>query len=138
MVFNFRCVTGSGNSSGARCIGKNNPNISSTSALEQHLPCSYCMIVVERGNLALLHFDIYTGPDRMERFVTEIEKLAKHFYHQKRKFRCFRRRAPQRDTWLMCWICCLDFNNDNENVVDHCNFSGQFIGYAHSECKVER
>ena len=28
----------------------NNATISSTSALEQHLPCNYCMIVVERNN----------------------------------------------------------------------------------------
>ena len=39
---------------------KNNPTISSTSTLEQHLPCSYCMIVVERDNPEPLHFDIYT------------------------------------------------------------------------------
>ena len=27
-------------------MAKNNPTISSTSTIEQHLPCSYCMIVV--------------------------------------------------------------------------------------------
>ena len=29
---------------------ENNPTISSTSTLEQNLPCSYCMIVIERDN----------------------------------------------------------------------------------------
>ena len=117
---------------------KNNPTISSTSALEQHLPCSYCMIVVERNNPEPLHFDIYTGPDCMERFVTKIEKLAKHFYRQKRKFPCFLGTAPPRDTWSKCWICNVDFNNDAEKVLDHCHFNGQFIGYAHSECNLKR
>ena len=39
-------------------LAKNNPTISSTSTLEQHLPCNYCMIVVERDNSEALHFDI--------------------------------------------------------------------------------
>ena len=37
------------------------------------------MIVVERDNPEPLHFDIYTGSDCMERFVTKKEKLAKNF-----------------------------------------------------------
>ena len=117
---------------------RSNPTISSSSALEQHLPCSYCMIVVERNNPEQLHFDIYTGPDCMERFVTKIEKLAIHFYRQKRKFPCFLGTAPPRDTWSKCWICNVDFNNDAEKVLDHCHFNGKFIGYAHSECNLKR
>ena len=128
----------------ARCLeslivpvatAKNNPTISSTSTLEQHLPCSFCMIVVERDNPEPLHFDIYTGTDCMERFVTKIEKLAKIFYQQKRKFPCFLGTAPPRDTWSKCWICNVDFNNDNEKVF---HFNGKFIGYAHSACKLNR
>ena len=96
------------------------------------------MIVVERDNSEPLHFDIYTGPDCMERFVTKIEKLAKYFYQQKWKFPCFLGTAPPRDTWSKCWICNVDFNNDNEKVLDHCHYNGQFIGYAHSACKLNR
>ena len=96
------------------------------------------MIVVERNNPEPLHFDLYTGPDCMERFVTKIEKLAKHFYRQKRKFPCFLGTAPPRDTWSKFWICNVDFNNDAEKVLDHCHFNGQFIGYAHSECNLRR
>ena len=117
---------------------KNNPTISSTSTLEQHLPCSYCLIVAERDNSEPLHYDIHTGPDCMERFVTKIEKLSKYFYQQKRKFPSFLGTAPPRDAWSKCWICNVDFNNDNEKVLDHCHYNGQFIGYAHSACKLNR
>ena len=41
---------------------KNHPNVSSTHALEKHLPCSYCLMVIERENPEHIHFDIYTGP----------------------------------------------------------------------------
>ena len=74
----------------------------------------------------------------MERCVTKIEKLAKHFYYEKRKFPCFLGTAPPRDTRSKCWICNVDFNNDTEKVLDHCHFNGQFIGYAHSECNLKR
>ena len=96
------------------------------------------MIVVERDNPEPLHFDIYTGPDCMERFVTKIEKLAKYFYKQKRNFPRFLETTPPRDTWSKCWICNFDFNIDNEKVLDHSYFNGPFIGYAHCECKLKR
>ena len=46
--------------------------------------------------------------------------------------------TPPRDTWSKCWICNVDFNIDNEKVLDHSYFNGLFIGYAHSECKLKR
>ena len=117
---------------------KDNPTISSTSTIEQHLPCSYSMIVVERDNPEPLYFDIYTGPDCMERYVTKIEKLAKNFYKQKRNLPRFLGTSPPRDTWSKCWICNVVFNTDNEKVLDHCYFKKNFIRYAHSECKLKR
>ena len=41
-------------------------------------------------------------------------------------------------TFSRCWICDVAFNNDNEKVLDHCHYNGQFIGYAHDECKLKR
>ena len=46
--------------------------------------------------------------------------------------------APPRDPWSKCWNCNVDFNNDNEKVLDYCHFKGEFIGYAHSACKLNR
>ena len=66
--FHICCVPGPRFSGRASCKGKNNPTTSSTSTIEQNLPCSYCMFVVERDNPEPLHFDVYTGHDCMERF----------------------------------------------------------------------
>ena len=55
---------------------KNNQNVSGTYALEHHLPCSYYLLVIEHGNPEPIYFDIYTGPDCMERFLSKIMKLA--------------------------------------------------------------
>ena len=73
---------------------KSSPMTSSTCALEQHLPCSYCLIVVEHNNTEPIHFDIYTGPDCMKRFIRKIKKVAMFFCHQKRKFPNFIGAAP--------------------------------------------
>ena len=95
-------------------IVENNQNISGTYALEQHLPCSYCLLVIEHGNLEPIYFDIYTGPDCMERFLSKIEKLARHFFHQKRKFPNFIGVAPAKTIHTNCWICNVAFENEDE------------------------
>ena len=117
---------------------KNHPSVSSTHALEKHLPCSYCLMVIERGNPEPIHFDIYTGPDCMERFLSKIEKLAKFFYHQKRKYPIFIGKPPSKIFHTCCWICNVPFETDDEKVLDHCHFRGQFLGYAHNECNLKR
>ena len=117
---------------------KNHPNVSSTHASEKHLPCSYCLMVIERGNPEPIHFDIYTGLDCMERFLSKIEKLAKFFYHQKRKYPIFIGKPPSKTFHTCCWICDVPFETDDEKVLDHCHFWGQFRGYAHNECNLKR
>ena len=115
---------------------ENKPTILSTYTLEQHLPCSFCMIVVERDNPETLHF-LYTldttvwnaGKKKVER---------PDFYQQKRKFQCFLATALPRDTWSRCWIRNFDFNYDKKNILDHCHFNGHFIGYARREKILKR
>ena len=117
---------------------KNQPEISSTSIIEQHQPCSYCIMVIERNSPTPIHFDIYTEPDCMERLLSKLEKLARFFYNQKRKFPIFNGVAPSKKAYNCCLICNNEFVNDAEKVLDHCHFTGIFIGYAHNECNLKR
>ena len=117
---------------------KDKPEIFSTSIIEQHQPCSYCIMVIERNNPTPIHFDTYTGPDCMERLLAKLEKLARFFYNQKRKVPIFNGVAPSKKAYNCCWICNNEFVNDAEKVLDHCHFTGIFIGYAHNECNLKR
>ena len=111
---------------------------SSTSIIEQHQPCSYFIMVIERNNPTPIHFDVYTGPDCMERLLAKLEKLARFFYNQKRKFPILNGVAPSKKAYYCCWVCNNEFFNDFEKVIDHCHFTGSFIGYAHNECNLKR
>ena len=74
----------------------------------------------------------------MERLLAKLEKLARFFYNQKRKFPIFNGVAPSKKAYNCCWICNNEFVNDAEKVIDHCHFTGSFIGFAHSECNLKR
>ena len=37
-----------------------------------------------------------------------------------------------------CWICCIHFTNEHEKCLDHCHFSGKFLGWAHEKCNLAR
>ena len=94
-----------------------NPSISGTVATEKHEPCSCCVIVIERENPEPVHFDIYTGPDCMTRLLTKLEKLARFFYYQKRKFPDFIASAPPKKDFSCCWICNVAFESDTEKAL---------------------
>ncbi|CAG8505748.1 17406_t:CDS:2 [Cetraspora pellucida] len=48
-----------------------------TKRLHMHKPCGYCYVVVRMNsslNYEIISYDLYRGPDALERFVTKIEK----------------------------------------------------------------
>ena len=71
----------------------------------------------------------------MQRFVVNLQKLAKDIYELKQLYRdCTR--SPQLPS-DQCWICERDLA-ESERVLDHCHASGKFLGFAHSECNLKR
>ena len=74
----------------------------------------------------------------MTRLLTKLEKLARFFYYQKRKFPDFIGSAPPKKDFPCCWICNVAFESDTEKVLDHCHSTGKFFGYAHNECNLKR
>ena len=74
----------------------------------------------------------------MTRLLTKLEKLARIFYYQKRKFQDFIGSAPLKEDFSCSWICNVAFESDTEKVLDHCHSTGKFFGYAHNECNPKR
>ena len=80
---------------------KNNQNVSGTYALDQHLPCSYCLFAPEYGNPEPIYFDIYTDLDCMERYLTKVEKLARFFLSEEKVSQLLRS-CPRKNNLQCC------------------------------------
>ena len=77
----------------------------------------------------------------MKHFVESLEKMAETIYVKKQKYRYFDG-VPTiaRSNVENCWICKtpLDQSIKIPTVLDHCHFTGDFSGWAHNECNINR
>lgn len=130
-------------------------NVSSTMKIEYHEPCSVAFAVVNRkvshkkndqgqtvrqwlNETTAPRIDLERGPDCMKQFVRALEKLAKDTYVAKRAFPMFVG-TPEitKENATDCWICEVAMPL-NDRVLDHCHFTGQFLGWAHNKCNLAR
>ena len=77
----------------------------------------------------------------MQQFVESLEKMAKTKYVKKQQNRYFDGIPTiARTNVENCWICesPLDQSIKSPTVLDHCHFTGEFFGWAHNECNINR
>ena len=118
---------------------KNDPNRSSTTTLEHHVPCSFCIVVVEHGNPSPVMVEMERGPNVMDKFIQVMEKLARDFYNKKRQHVNFIGTPPvASDDATICWLCENCFESGDAKVLDHCHYTGKFLGWAHNQCNLMR
>ena len=112
-----------------------------TRAIEEHKPCSYALLFVALNEVEPYFFDIKSGPNVMSEFVKSLEQIAKQIYEVKQKHRNFEGEPtiPKVEA-THCWICEseLDQSPQNPTVLDHCHFTGKFLGWAHTFCNLKR
>ena len=114
------------------------PKHSSTRSIEKHLPCSYALLCIEKDKADPYFFEIQQGPGIMKSFVETVQALAKKIHSDKRRFREYEGVPPfPKETATRCWICEIDMKPEDA-VLDHCHFSGEFLGYAHNQCNLNR
>ena len=112
-----------------------------TRAIEEHKPCSCALLFVALKEVEPYFFDIKVGPNVMSEFVKSLEQIAKQIYEVKQKHRNFEgeRTIPKVEA-THCWICEseLDQSPQNPTVLDHCHFTGKFLGWEHTFCNLKR
>ena len=120
---------------------RNDPRFSETRKRELHKPCSYGLLFIAQGHDESFHFECERAPGVMPQFVESLEKMAKTIYVKKQENRYFGG-VPTiaRSNVENCWICKspLDQSIENPTVLDHCHFTGDFLGWAHIECNINR
>ena len=77
----------------------------------------------------------------MIEFVKSLEQIAKRIYDVEQQYKNFSGEPsiPKREATL-CWICQNELNTSPQDptVLDHCHFTGKFLGWAHSQCNLKR
>ena len=115
----------------------------STSISELHKPSGFCFVGIEHGNPTPIFMQLDRSENCMEKFIEALEKIAHEMNTRKQNHRYFSDALPERPQEAQfCWICEGQFglNRDIEDdkVIDHCHYSGKFLGFAHPECNINR
>ena len=112
-----------------------------TRALEEHKSCSYALLFVALNETKPFYFDLKCGPNVMVEFVKSLEQIARDIYDVKQQHKNFSGEPTiNKDEATMCWICETELNTSSKDptVLDHCHFTGKFLGWAHAQCNLKR
>ena len=120
---------------------RNNPQKAETRTIELHKPCSYAMLFVGQDEVEPFHFECESGAGIMSKFVESLERIAKKVHNAKQRNLYFNGEPPySQEDAEECWICeeALENTTENRTVLDHCHFTGQFLGWAHNSCNINQ
>ncbi len=112
-------------------------SVSSTEKMEVHEPCSLGMVIVEHGTAKVPEYLSFRNEKPAECFLDRLENLAREVYEKKRRFPEFVGVVPN-EIPNVCWICEEPFELNEISVIDHCHYTGNFLGKAHQKCNVNR
>ena len=118
-------------------------NNSYTRVIEKHEPCGFSLAVIDHYSTKPIFFHVDSSEDCITKFVNMLHTLAKDIYKRKRAFPFFRGDRSQypKSAASECWICNEAFDGNDEQAsidLDHCHYSGQFLGWAHEKCNRAR
>ena len=118
-------------------------NNSYTRVIEKHEPCGFSLAVIDHYSTKPIFFHVDSSEDCITKFVNMLHTLAKDIYKRKRAFPFFRGDRSQypKSAASECWICneASDDNDEQSSIdLDHCHYSGQFLGWAHEKCNRAR
>ena len=119
----------------ASCPGSSES--ASTRSIEIHEPCGFAIAVMKHGNWQpfqsiFSHLD--SSVNCMQNFVQMIHKLAKNIQACKYPFYRGDRSTLQKRETKNCWICESEFLVNEEKDLAHCQYTGNFLGWSHTQC----
>ena len=115
----------------------NNPDLSSTTKINQHIPSGYSIYTNCSFDKANNKLSYYRGEDCMTRFCKNLKDHATKIINFKKKtmIPLTKEEEDNYNKENTCYICKKDFNNDGK-VRDRCHFTGKYRGGAHNTCNL--
>ena len=110
----------------------NNPDLSSTTKINQHVPSGYSIFTNCTFDKSYNKLSYYRGEDCMKRFCKDLRDHATRIIDFK-KF-IIPLTKDEKDSYnneRKCHICMKDL--DKDKVKDYCYFTGKYRGAAHSK-----
>ena len=124
---------------------QNNPNLSSTTKINQHIPSGYSIYTSCSFDKYNNKLSYYRGEDCMRRFCKDLKDHAIKIIDFKKKD-MIPLTKEEKDNYNkdnICHICKKEFNNDTTEsssleckVRDQCHFTGKYRGAAHNTCNL--
>ena len=121
------------------CI--NNPNESSTTKINKHVPSGYSIFTHCSFDESKNKLNYYRGKDCMKKFSKDLRDHASKIinYEKKKMIPLTTEEKIYHNKQKICYVCKKEFNNNdkkNYKVRDHCHYTGKFRGAAHNICNL--
>ena len=117
----------------ARC--SRDANTSHSVNVAQHVPASFCYVIVDWTGRAIAEPVLYRGKDVVDTFLRalteDVARLDRNFNEPIRmtveEERCF-------EDSTHCHLCKKQITDDK--IRNHCHITGKYLGAAHNACKI--
>ena len=121
------------------CI--NNPNESSTTKINKHVPSAYSIFTHCSFDESKNKLNYYRKDDCMNKFCKDLrEHVTKIINYEKKKMIPLTTEEKiYHNKQKICYICKKEFNNNdkkNYKVRDHCHYTGKYRGAGHNICNL--
>ena len=122
-----------------------NPEISLTTKIGEHIPCRYSMSTVWAFDNVENKHTLYCGEDWMKKFCTSLREHATNVINFEKKIMLSltKEELKSHQDIKVCYICGKRFlkkfakDKNYQKVRDHCYFAGKYRGAAHSICNLK-
>ena len=114
----------------------NNPDLSSTTKINRHVPPSYSIYTHCSFDKSKNKLSYYRGEDCMKRFCKDLRDHATKIIDCEKKLitPLTKEEEDNYNKEKICYICKKEFVEDK--VRDHCHFTGEYRGAAHNACSL--
>ena len=113
---------------------KNNPESSSTTKVSKHISSGFSLPTISSFRSIENKHDVYRGKDCMKKFCEFLREHAmKIINFKKKKMKLLTKERQESDENAKnCYICKEKFEDKYCKVRDHCHYTGEYRGAAHS------